>query len=59
MNKHEITTELRALIDSYGGQTAFARTFDIALRTVQSWYLGERTPPGWVVKMIKKIKHAP
>ena len=37
------------------GQTEVSRRFDIPLRTVQDWYSGRRTPPGYVVKMMQEI----
>ena len=36
-------------------QTALAKRFGIPLRTVQAWYLGERTPPDYVVNMMVEI----
>lgn len=37
------------------GQTALTKRFGIPLRTVQAWYLGERTPPEYVVNMMVEI----
>lgn len=37
------------------GQSVLARRFRIPLRTVQQWYAGDRTPPTYVVAMIKEI----
>lgn len=34
---------------------ALARRFEIPPRTVQQWYAGDRTPPAYVVAMIKQI----
>lgn len=36
-------------------QTELARRFDIPLRTVQGWYLGERMPPKYVMRMMEEI----
>ena len=38
-------------------QTAFAKYFEIPLRTVQDWEQGKRTPPEYLVKlMAEKLK---
>ena len=36
-------------------QTDIAIRFGIPLRTVQGWYIGERTPPQYVVYMMDEI----
>lgn len=36
-------------------QTELSRWFGIPLRTIQDWYSGRRTPPGYVVGMIVRI----
>lgn len=36
-------------------QSALARRFGVPLRTVQGWYLGERRPPEYVVRMIVEL----
>lgn len=36
-------------------QTALAKRFGIPLRTVQGWYLGERTPPAYLINMMCEI----
>ena len=36
-------------------QTELAQRFGIPLRTVQGWYLGERKPPDYVVRMIVEL----
>ena len=36
-------------------QTAFANKFGIPLRTYQSWELGERKPPEYVLTMIIRL----
>lgn len=38
-------------------QSAFAKYFEIPLRTVQDWEQGKRTPPEYLVKLIaEKLK---
>jgi DNA-binding transcriptional regulator YiaG len=38
-------------------QTAFAKYFEIPLRTVQDWEQGRRTPPEYLVElMAEKLK---
>lgn len=34
---------------------ALARRFDIPYRTVQDWAAGRRTPPDYVLRMIREI----
>lgn len=36
-------------------QRTFAERFEIPLRTLQGWELGERTPAEYIVNMIEKI----
>lgn len=44
------------LIKKYGmTQTGFARRFNIPLRTVQGWCIGERTCPPYVIAMAAEI----
>lgn len=33
-------------------QTAFAKYFDIPLRTVQDWEQGRRTPPEYLIQLM-------
>lgn len=38
-------------------QSAFAKYFEIPLRTVQDWEQGKRTPPEYLVKLMsEKLK---
>lgn len=47
---------IKEICEKYGiSQTGLARRFDIPLRTVQGWYLGERKPPSYVPGMIEKL----
>lgn len=47
---------IKEICEKYGiGQTELARRFDIPLRTVQGWYLGERKPPSYVPGMIVEL----
>ena len=47
---------IKEICQKYGlGQSALARRFGIPIRTVQQWYAGDRTPPAYVVAMIKEI----
>ena len=47
---------IKSLCATYGmSQTALSRRFNIPLRTVQGWYIGERTPPAYVVSMIAEL----
>lgn len=44
------------LCAQYGlGATALSRRFGIPIRTVENWMGRERTPPDYVVRMMKKI----
>lgn len=36
-------------------QSKFAEYFDIPLRTLQEWEQGKRTPPDYILKMMKRI----
>lgn len=36
-------------------QTAFAKRYDIPLRTLQSWEGGEREPASYILKMLERI----
>ncbi|MGI6270562.1 MAG: helix-turn-helix domain-containing protein [Candidatus Howiella sp.] len=36
-------------------QSKFAEKFEIPVRTLQKWEIGERTPPSYINKMIEKI----
>lgn len=47
-------TEIKEIIAAGGlTQTEFAKRFGIPLRTVQGWCLGERTPPPYVIALIR------
>lgn len=47
---------IKEICEQYSiGQSALARRFGIPIRTVQQWYAGDRTPPPYVVAMIKEI----
>ena len=47
---------IRELCEKYNiSQSGLARRFGIPLRTVQGWYLGERKPPEYVVRMIYEL----
>lgn len=47
---------VKDLCQEYGlKQTELARRFGIPLRTVQGWYLGERMPPDYVLKMMAEL----
>jgi DNA-binding transcriptional regulator YiaG len=39
---------IREIIKREGGPTAFARGWNIPLRTVEKWNTGERKPPEWL-----------
>lgn len=50
------TPTVKEIILSTGmTQTAFAKKFEIPLRTVQDWYCGRRQCPGYVIKMMENI----
>ncbi len=36
-------------------QSQFAKKFDIPLRTLQCWEIGQRKPPDYVPKLLEKI----
>lgn len=36
-------------------QKEFAEYFDIPFRTLQEWEQGRRTPPDYILKMMKRI----
>lgn len=47
---------VRELIERYGlTQSAFARRFNIPLRTVQGWCLGERDCPPYLIAMAAEL----
>lgn len=47
---------IKEICEKYGmSQTELARRFNIPLRTVQGWYLGERKPPEYVAGMIEEL----
>lgn len=47
---------VRELIERYGlTQSAFARHFNIPLRTVQGWCLGERDCPPYLITMAAEL----
>ncbi len=47
---------IKEICEKYGkGQAELARRFNIPLRTVQGWYLGERNPPPYVPGMIEEL----
>ena len=47
---------IRELIERYGlTQSAFARHFDIPLRTVQDWYSGRRQCPPYLITMAAEL----
>lgn len=35
-------------------QTSFSKKYDIPLRTVQSWEIGERKPPNYVLNLLER-----
>lgn len=51
--------KIKKMRKSYGlSQTQFAKQFNIPLRTVQNWELGERTAPTYVYELIEyKLKN--
>ena len=56
--KEGYTMTIKELRQQTGlSQTAFAKYFEIPLRTVQDWEQGKRTPPEYLVKlMAEKLK---
>lgn len=36
-------------------QSKFAEHFEIPIRTLQDWEQGKRTPPDYILKMMKRI----
>lgn len=49
-------TKIQAICEAYGlSQTELSRRFNIPLRTVQDWHAGRRTPPDYVVEMMRTI----
>ena len=36
-------------------QQAFAKKYDIPLRTLQSWETGERKPAPYIIKLLNKV----
>ena len=48
--------ELRALTGL--SQAKFAEKYEIPKRTIESWEMGDRIPPEYVIKLLEfKIKH--
>jgi len=48
-------SEIRKIINKYGGPTLFAEHFNIPLNTVKKWSTGSRQPPQWVVAILKQV----
>ena len=47
---------IKEICEKYGySQSALARRFNIPLRTVQGWHIGERKPPEYVLGMMEEI----
>ena len=44
--------EIRALTGL--SQAGFAAKYDIPKRTIQDWEQGQRTPPGYVIKLLER-----
>lgn len=52
--KSEMT--IREICEKYGiGQTELSQRFNIPLRTVQGWHIGERAPRKYDLNMIVRI----
>lgn len=45
--------EIRAL--SGLSQAKFAKKYEIPQRTLESWEMGDRNPPAYVLKMLERI----
>lgn len=52
-NKANNITELREL--SGMSQKEFASHFDLSIRTLQEWEQFRRTPPDYLLKMLKRL----
>lgn len=49
-------TAVAQICEEYNlSQTDLAKNFGIPLRTVQDWHAGRRTPPDYVVGMIRQL----
>lgn len=45
--------DIKALRQKYGlSRSELCRFLGIPYRTIQSWELGDRKPPGWVIKLV-------
>lgn len=49
-------SEIKELCQKYGlGQTALSRRLGIPVRTVEDWFAGRRTPPPYLVAMLREM----
>jgi len=48
--------DIRSLREKYGmSRQEFSDFLGIKLRTLKSWEIGERTPPDYIVELIKRV----
>ena len=51
--------EIRSIRQKTGlSQAAFSATYGIPLRTLEDWEAGRRSPPGYVVSMLRTISES-